>query len=404
MFPPRAECVDSFSLQPSIGDRHSQTLTGGSPTPVEALAIPHRPDDVNLAPSGTADGNSENAASILAVDSPDIRSSDSGVEVADPAAIAPVALTSRRGFLMNTMVSAASLATATALPITSPSIAVDPVFAVIERHKALSTAYDVAVNHPDVGDDSPEFAAVNEISNHAGGEMIDHADIMFAFRPTTSAGVEALLGYISTLEDWQMPRGLTEPSEIEALKNLCGSLSIALAMSSGAQAIGEAARVSSAIGGSSVDPIFAAIEAHRSAADAHGKACEARRIVHRIDDARYAVAADIVALRKCGADLSRLDQLEAARDHAGELERDRVWDMIWTAPTTANGLAALLRYCRENESINELVSNDEWEDVLEWTMESAACALAGLPEPPMGEVVAAAWEGRTDDESELETA
>ncbi len=105
------------------------------------------------------------------------------------------------------------------------------------------------------------------------------------------------------------------------------------------------------------DPIFAAIEAHRSA----------------ISDAA--------------------------------LERDRMWDLVWTVPTTAHGLAALLGYCRENESINELVHRDEWEDVLEWTIECAVCALASMPAPPMGDVIAemskeknrdAAWDALED--------
>jgi hypothetical protein len=49
-----------------------------------------------------------------------IRRSDIGVEVIDPAAIAPPAPTSRRGFLMNTMVSAAAFAPAAA--VATPSI------------------------------------------------------------------------------------------------------------------------------------------------------------------------------------------------------------------------------------------------------------------------------------------
>jgi len=35
MFPPRAESVDSFSLQPAIGQRESQTLLGDCPKPAE---------------------------------------------------------------------------------------------------------------------------------------------------------------------------------------------------------------------------------------------------------------------------------------------------------------------------------------------------------------------------------
>ncbi len=81
-----------------------------------------RPRDTILSASRAHDGVSENAAAIPAINPQAIRPSDSGAEVADPAAIAPTALkTSRRGFLMNTMmVSAASLATAAA--VAAPSI------------------------------------------------------------------------------------------------------------------------------------------------------------------------------------------------------------------------------------------------------------------------------------------
>jgi hypothetical protein len=44
----------------------------------------------------------------------------------------------------------------------------DPIFPVIEHHRALSAAYDAAVAHPGVGDDSPEFKAQNDL-----GEAIE---------------------------------------------------------------------------------------------------------------------------------------------------------------------------------------------------------------------------------------
>jgi len=81
--------------------------------------------------------------------------------------------------------------------------------------------------------------------------------------------------------------------------------------------------------------------------------------------------------------------LEAAAERAYQRERDRMWDLIWMKPTTIAGLCALLEYCRTRESINELVHDDEWEDALEWTIESTVRALAGAPEPPMPDIVAA---------------
>jgi hypothetical protein len=88
---------------------------------------------------------------------------------------------------------------------------------------------------------------------------------------------------------------------------------------------------------------------------------------------------------------TKLGKLELIQEQSYELERTRMWDLIWTKPTTLNGLSALLRYSRENYAIRELVHNDEWEEVLEWTIESAVCALAGLAEPPMSDVVASVW-------------
>ena len=79
-----------------------------------------------------------------------------------------------------------------------------------------------------------------------------------------------------------------------------------------------------------------------------------------------------------------------------------MWHLIWTTPTTIIGLAALLRYCRENETINELVRCDEWEDALEWTIECAVCALAGLPAPPMDDLVADLWNGGYDNSRKKE--
>jgi len=74
-------------------------------------------NQANLSPSRTLDGISKDVATIPAVDSVADRRSDNGDTVANPTPIAPPARTSRRGFLMNTMVSAASLATATAVTV-----------------------------------------------------------------------------------------------------------------------------------------------------------------------------------------------------------------------------------------------------------------------------------------------
>jgi hypothetical protein len=91
----------------------------------------NRRDNTNLSASRALDGNSENAASIPTVDRPAIGRSDSGAEVVNPSALAPPARpssTSRRGFLMNTIVSAASLATATAVTVPPTAAAASTAF------------------------------------------------------------------------------------------------------------------------------------------------------------------------------------------------------------------------------------------------------------------------------------
>jgi hypothetical protein len=74
-------------------------------------------DQTNLSPSRAPDGVSENAATIPAVTPAADRRSDSVGQLDNPPPTAPPAQPSRRGFLMNTMVSAASLATATAIAV-----------------------------------------------------------------------------------------------------------------------------------------------------------------------------------------------------------------------------------------------------------------------------------------------
>jgi hypothetical protein len=218
MFPPRAESVDSFS--------------GGSSTPAAALATPHGPDDVNSALSGTPRGDPVTAASIPANHPPAIRRGDSGTEVADPAAIAPPALTTPGGSVMNTMVSAASLATAMA--VGSPSIAsevshVDPVYAMIESHRAASIAFDKAVNHPGVGDRRhPQNAEAERVNDRARRECRKCTKQLFAFRPSTLAGMASLLRYISTLQDWEMPSYFTEDESVRGVKKLCKTMAAAL--------------------------------------------------------------------------------------------------------------------------------------------------------------------------------
>jgi hypothetical protein len=110
----------------------------------------------------------------------------------------------------------------------------DPVYAMIESHKAISIAYDKAVNHPAVGDPHhPHCAEAERISDRAMKELFAQTKQLFAFKPSTSPGVASLLRYISSLQVWQMPGHFSEPREIKGMKDLCRSLAVALEAADG---------------------------------------------------------------------------------------------------------------------------------------------------------------------------
>jgi hypothetical protein len=94
------------------------------------------------------DGASEDAATIPAIHPSANRRNDSGRDVADISAIAPPAPTSRRGFLMNTIVSAASIAAATAVavpPISAAASKLAPSEAIDAELIMLGEQFDVGV-------------------------------------------------------------------------------------------------------------------------------------------------------------------------------------------------------------------------------------------------------------------
>jgi hypothetical protein len=113
-------------------------------------------------------------------------------------------------------------------------VAADPVYAMIESHKALSIASHKAVNHVAVGDaNHPGSAQAERISNRAMNALLAQTKRVFAFKPTTSTGVASLLRYISSLQVWQMPECFSEPREVKGMKDLCKSLAVALEAADG---------------------------------------------------------------------------------------------------------------------------------------------------------------------------
>ncbi len=75
-----------------------------------------RADQTNLSPSRASDGISADGTTIPAVDLHTNPCSDSADNTANHLVIVPPAQTSRRGFIMNSIVSAAAVASATAIP------------------------------------------------------------------------------------------------------------------------------------------------------------------------------------------------------------------------------------------------------------------------------------------------
>jgi hypothetical protein len=257
---------------------------------------------------------------------------------------------------------------------------VDPIFAAIEAHRRAAAVWDAAL---DKNDEAKETAAHDRLVQ-AGVDLLNTG-------PATVPGIITAIQYMRAqmLNDGTyMPHhlkwdGVGDAKETKAW--IDAFLATLVATIAGREQQPTLPRSETAI-----DPIFLAIEAHRNAWNDSEKA--------------QAMVPDAVRLRQAGIDESRARAEEAEGNRAAEpfydAERAFMWNLIWTVPTTAHGLAALLRYCREGESINELVRDDEMEDVLEWTLECAACALAGLPKPPMSDVVADAWESRQEDASE----
>jgi hypothetical protein len=292
------------------------------------------PDGANrtiLSGARTLDGISEDAATIPTVSSAADRRSDSVGKLSESPPVAPPARTSRRGFLMNTIVSVASLATAAAVatpPIASivPMETIDPIFAVITAHRSAHDELNKAVTAADV---SP----VRRTATPSARVMVGLKDVTESSWTETGGGGFTLI---------VTPTGRKEP--VYALSS---------------------AQIR--------DNVPKELQG------------DARQAWIADREAELEAAEQRIAKRRAR---TKIGKLEAARDKAYDLERDRMWDIIWTMPTTVEGLAALLRYCRERESINELVADDEWEDALEWTMECAACALANLPKPAMSNVVA----------------
>jgi hypothetical protein len=162
-------------------------------------------DQTNLSPSRTSEGLSADGTTIPAVTPAADRRSDSASEVANLSPIAPPALTSRRGFLMNTMVSAASLGTAAAVAAPLPIAAVtdpdaglmnliDQLWAFEPQYKKVQERFNLAeeayLSRRDQGAEAA-FTEAKAVYDGASNVISALERKMFATEARTLAGLKA---------------------------------------------------------------------------------------------------------------------------------------------------------------------------------------------------------------------
>jgi hypothetical protein len=83
----------------------------------------------------------------------------------------------------------------------------DPIFAVMEHHRALSDRYTAAIVQHSAMEGGPLEDAADEIVEEACDDLLDFCDDhLMRSEPATLTGLIAFLGYIRTLEEWQTPR------------------------------------------------------------------------------------------------------------------------------------------------------------------------------------------------------
>jgi hypothetical protein len=340
----------------------------------------HRPDDVNLSTSRTPGGGPVIANSIPATDSPDNRLGDSGAKVLDHVAIAPLALTSRRGFLMNTMVSAATLATAAA--VAAPTIVAaapvgdvsfpDLVAQLVRVRERLNErrvdvkAWSDKINQLffdatgltnderlaiDRGED-PRQESFQEIHTRLMEENPYWGDDDALDRLVNDLWlvVEAIVSRTPTsVADlaWQAEALVTADPEIlsdlgeacyeglqaQVFKNI-RTLAGPLPLLGEYQAISAPAAIAA-------DPIFAAIEAHRKACVTNTRCVDFERVLNPKDPAYRSASFSTSKARDAKNDLAlellkiRPTSLAGARallDHVGDVEDIETIDQDWRFP------------------------------------------------------------------------
>jgi hypothetical protein len=317
-------------------------------------------DTKNSAASRTSGGDPVIARSIHAVDSPAIGRGDIMGKFAQPADLAqPAPKTSRRGFLMNTMVSAASLATAAAVvapPLATTAPALDAVsfpelvarFIPLHQRCMEMRAKEAAMHEnidrlasemtgieygsfADLEVDDPSYNVVSIArrkviddmrSGDSAAEDRDLDELVEELEPVIKAIVNQPSKSLHDL-GWQAEAITTLDQDLETIddgdddaeRNLKTMLANIRRLAGPAAGRWDGADYQKSRAGKSTDPIFAAIEAHRGAAAAWDEALDKND-----DEADERAAHDRVV-------------------HAGV-------DLLSTAPTTVPGIIAAIQYMR----------------------------------------------------------
>ncbi|AMA59833.1 hypothetical protein [Bradyrhizobium sp. CCGE-LA001] len=81
----------------------------------------------------------------------------------------------------------------------------DPIFVVIDKHRELSAQYDIAASVSAKLEEASEFGAADEISSQRNLALTEHANVLIKSMPTTIEGLIALIRYVATLREWELP-------------------------------------------------------------------------------------------------------------------------------------------------------------------------------------------------------
>jgi hypothetical protein len=347
-----------------------------------------------LSASRVLDGVSENASSILAIDSPDHRRRETAGEIVDDSPAQSVR-TSRRVF-MNSVVSAASLVAATKIVPAAVLQVEDPIFAAIERYRKGLAAFIVQCERENeaVSDDyqTPEMVAAVDENIHSRMKLA-------ATMPTTPAGLSALMDFVVTQSEAEgtfIFEDDCEPHESE-LYAFMETLARAVRGMAGLRPVSLSAQKALDAPTLEVDPIFAAIARHAETVTKFNEAVRARNDLQ-----------DALPLDRCqsmitvhGRDIVETDdprfieweiKVDATSDEMG----DAAVQFLQVEPTSLQGAAALLRYVVDHfdESGGVLVGfpDDLLTDQLDpelnrdqqarsteyWLMKNVAASLARL--------------------------